>query len=177
MAVEKQPLRGSSAPLRRRHWPMFSGSRHARLQWRSLFGTTPGERVMSHGLSKLYQEWLSGDYDCVDRIVLNAYFGMGHSPGGFPVWWRTLTGSDDALDNARLMRLAGRFSRRVRGDAKTHGIPVIDCVAGERKHDVVDEHLAKTPVTEGLFLVRVGRAQAPVWRVEANYHLSGRSLM
>jgi hypothetical protein len=32
-------------------------------------------------LSKLYQELLSGSYDCVDRIVLNAYFGMGHSPG------------------------------------------------------------------------------------------------
>jgi hypothetical protein len=40
---------------------------------------------MSDGLSKLYQELLSGSYDCVDRIVLNAYFGMGHSPGGFRV--------------------------------------------------------------------------------------------
>ena len=43
---------------------------------------------MSDGLSELYQELLSGSYDCVDRIVLNAYFGMGHSPGGFRVWWR-----------------------------------------------------------------------------------------
>ena len=126
---------------------------------------------MSHGPSKLYQEWLSGNYDCVDRIVLNAYFGMGRSPGGFRVGWRTLTGSDDTLDNARLMRLAGRFGRRVRGYAKTHGIPVIDRVAGERKHDVADEHRAKTTVTEGLFLVLVGRAQAPVWRVEANDRL------
>ena len=40
----------------------------------------------------------------MDRIVLNAYFGMGHSPGGFRVWWRALTGSDDTLDNAHLMR-------------------------------------------------------------------------
>ena len=32
---------------------------------------------MSDGLSELYQELLSGSYDCVDRIVLNAYFGMG----------------------------------------------------------------------------------------------------
>ena len=45
-----------------------------------------GGAVMSDGLSKLYQELLSGSYDCVDRIVLNAYFGMGHSPGGFRVW-------------------------------------------------------------------------------------------
>jgi len=96
---------------------------------------------------------------------------MGHSPGGFRVWWRTLMGSDETLDNAHLMRLAGRFSRRVRGYARAHDIPVIDCIAGERKHDVANEHLAKTAVTEGLFLVLVGRAQAPVWHVEANYHL------
>src|SRR5258708_21103353 len=37
---------------------------------------------MTDGLSTLYQDLLSGSYDCVDRIVLNAYFRMGHSPGG-----------------------------------------------------------------------------------------------
>ncbi len=34
---------------------------------------------MPDGLSELYHELLSGSYDCVDRIVLNAYFGMGHT--------------------------------------------------------------------------------------------------
>ena len=127
------------------------------------------------GLSELYQELLSGSYDCVDRIVLNAYFGLAHSPGGFRVWWRALTGSDETLDNAHLMRLAGRFSRRVRGYAKAHDIPVVDCTAGQRKHDVADDYLARTTVTEGLFLVLVGRAQAPVWHVGANYHLEKKT--
>ena len=113
---------------------------------------------MTDGLSALYQELLGGSYDCVDRIVLNAYFGMAHSPGGFRVWWRALTGSDETLDNAHLMRLAGRFSRRVRGYAKAHDIPVIDCSRGERKHDIAEEYLAKTTVTHGLFVVLVGRA-------------------
>ena len=54
---------------------------------------------------------------------------------------------------------------------KAHNIPVIDCVAGERKHDVANDYPAKTAVTEGLFLVLVGRAPAPVWHVGANYHL------
>src|SRR5438132_13865063 len=80
---------------------------------------------MTDGLSTLYQDLLSGSYDCVDRIVLNAYFRMGHSPGGFRVWWRALTGSAETLENAYLMRLAGRFSRRVRGYAKAHNIAVI----------------------------------------------------
>src|SRR5690348_8032017 len=70
---------------------------------------------MTDGLSTRYQDLLDGSYDCVDRIVLNAYFRMGHSPGGFRVWWRALTGSDETLENSHLMRLAGRFSRRIRG--------------------------------------------------------------
>ena len=85
---------------------------------------------MTDRLSILYQDLLSGSYDCVDRIVLNASFRMGHNPGGFRLWWRALTGSDEALANTYLMRLAGRFSRRVRGYAKANGIPVIDCPAG-----------------------------------------------
>jgi hypothetical protein len=126
---------------------------------------------MTDGLSSLYHDLLGGSYDCVDRIVLNAYFRLGHDPGGFRLWWRALTGSDATLENAYLMRLAGRFSRRVRGYAKAHGIPVIDCPAGQRKHDLAEEHLAKTSITQGLFLVLVGRARAPVWDITANHHI------
>jgi len=70
---------------------------------------------MSDRLSALYQDVVVGSYDCVDRILLNGYFGLGHSAGGFRLWWRQLTGSDQTLDKTHLMRLAGRFSRRLRG--------------------------------------------------------------
>jgi hypothetical protein len=132
---------------------------------------------MTDGLSTLYRDLLGGSYDCVDRIVLNAYFRMGHSPGGFRVWWRALTGSDETLENAYLMRLAGRFSRRIRGYAKAHDIPVIDCAARQRKHDLAEEYLAQTKVTQGLFLVLVGRAQAPVWDVGAKHHIERKKPM
>lgn len=132
---------------------------------------------MTDRLSTLYQDLLSGSYDCVDRIVLNAYFRMGHDPGGFRVWWRALTGSDETLENAYLMRMAGRFSRRIRGYAKAHGIPVIDCSAGQRKHDLAEDYLAQTTVTQGLFLVLIGRAQAPVWNVSAKHHIERKKPM
>jgi len=132
---------------------------------------------MMDGLSTLYQDLLSGSYDCVDRIVLNAYFRMGHGPGGFRAWWRALTGSDETLENAHLMRMAGRFSRRIRGYAKAHNIPVIDCLAGDRKHDIAEQYLVKTKVTQGLFLILVGRAQAPVWDVSPNHHIERKKPM
>lgn len=132
---------------------------------------------MGDGLSTLYQDLLNGSYDCVDRIVLNAYFRMGHDPGGFRLWWRQLTGSDATLDNAHVMRLAGRFARRIRGYAKANNIPVVNCSAGERKHDIAEEYLARTTIAQGLFLVLVGRAQAPVWDISANHHIEKKQPM
>jgi len=87
---------------------------------------------MADEFSERYADLLSSSYDCVDRIVLNAYFPLGHSPGGFRVWWRRWhDGSDAELDNTHLMRLAGRFARRVRASVQAHGTPVIDSKADE----------------------------------------------
>jgi len=109
---------------------------------------------------------LTGSYDRVDRIVLNAYFSLGHSPGGFRTWWRRLhADGDERLDNALLMGLAGRFARRVRASAQAHGIPVIDCGAGDRKHQIAEDYLAEHQVGTGVFLILVARAPATVWKV------------
>ena len=92
---------------------------------------------MTDELSERYGELLADAYDCMDRIVLNAYFSLGHNPGGFRVWLRRLhDGSEEQLDNTYLMRMAGRFSRRVRAWATANQIPVIDCGRGERKHRI-----------------------------------------
>jgi len=83
---------------------------------------------MTGDMSATYGDLLDGTDACVDRIVLNAFDPVCHSPGGFRCWWRRLKGGSDAeLDNTHLMRMAGRFSRRVRAFAQAHGIPVIDC--------------------------------------------------
>lgn len=116
--------------------------------------------------SDYYADFLDGTYDCVDRIVLNGHFRLGCSPGGFRTWWRRLKGSDDDLDNAHLMRMAGRFSRRLRAHAKAHQIPVIDCKRGERKDEIAKQHLPEDPDFVGVFLILVGRAPAPVWDVQ-----------
>src|SRR6516225_3390819 len=132
---------------------------------------------MADRFSELYQDLLSGSYDCVDRIVLNAYFRQGHSAGGFRIWWEKLTGSIETLDNAHLMRLSGRFSRRVRAWAKASGIPLIDCNPGERKHDIAEDHLKTTTLKQGVVLILVARAQAPVWEVTRRQHLERKKPM
>lgn len=120
---------------------------------------------MPDEFSQFYQPYLTGTYDCVDRIVLNAYFIMAQSPGGFRTWWRQLRGSDDDLDNTHLMRFAGRFSRRIHAYAKTQGIPLIHCGREDRKHELAEEHLPKDPSFRGIFCIIAGLAPMPVFQV------------
>jgi hypothetical protein len=114
-----------------------------------------------------YGDLLTGSYDCVDRIVLKAYFGLGHNPGGFRTWWRRWHGSDDQLDDTHLMRFAGRFARRLKAWAGANGVPVIYCTAGQRKHRIAEAYLAAHQVTgPGVFLVLAAKAPATVWKVK-----------
>src|SRR5664280_2682341 len=134
-------------------WSRWSGSSYVR--W------------MADDFSARYGDLLTGSYDCVDRIVLNAYYPMGHAPGGFRVWWRQLhNGSDEQLDDNHLMRMAGRFARRVKAWGAANEVPVIYCKTGERKHRIAEEYLAThDTVRPGVFLVLVAKAPATVWQV------------
>ena len=120
---------------------------------------------MADDFSARYGDLIAGSYDCVDRVVLNAWYLMGVNPGGLRCWWRRLHGSDDQLDDTHLMRMAGRFARRVKAWAAANGVPLIFCKAGERKHLIAGEYLETHVVSPGVFLVLAAKAPASVWKV------------
>src|SRR6202011_4574340 len=99
----------------------------------------------------------------VERVLLD-----GPQPGRFRIWWRRWhDDSDEDLDNAHLMRMAGRFSRRLRGWAAAHDVAGLDCKSGERKHLIAEEYLAAHPRDRpGVFLILVARASATTWDVQ-----------
>jgi len=115
--------------------------------------------------SEYYEEYLDGQYDCVDRIVLNGYFPMGQQGGGFRYWWRNLTGSDENLTQDNLVSMAGRFSRRVHAHAQKHHIPIIHCKPDVRKHELAERYLPADRDFQGVFLILVAKAPALVWVV------------
>src|ERR1700733_10803921 len=91
---------------------------------------------------------------------------MGQTGGGLRVWWRELYGSDADLDDNHLMRMAGRFSRRLRAWAKENKVPVVYCSPGEEKHKIAEHHLATHETRPGLFLILVSKAPALVWEAQ-----------
>lgn len=118
--------------------------------------------------SRYHADLLEGSYDCVDRLVLNAFFPLGQTGGGLRSWWRLLRGDDATLDDAHLREMAGAFSRRLRAHCAKKGIPFVEAQAGERKHQLAEPYLPSGPKFRGLFLVIAGNAAAPVWEVRRN---------
>jgi len=120
---------------------------------------------MSDQFTSQYEDLLEGQYDCVDRIVVNAWLPGCGNGGGFRNWWRSLHGSDEKLDDEHLMRMTGRFSRRLRAWPEVNKVPVVDCGRGERKHVTAEEFLPERTPGPGLFFILVGKAPGPVWHV------------
>jgi hypothetical protein len=118
--------------------------------------------------SDYYAELLQGSYDCVDRVVLNAFYPLGQTGGGLRAWWRYLHGDDSTLDDDHLRDMAGTFSRRLHGFCAKQAIPLIEARAGDRKHELAQRYLPANPKFCGLFLVIKSNAPAPVWEVKRN---------
>ena len=118
--------------------------------------------------SEYYAKLLQGTYDCVDRIVLNAFFPFGQTGGGVRTWWRWLRGDDLTLDNEHLREMAGTFSRRLHAFCAKQRIPLIEAQARDRKHQLAQLHLPTDPKFCGLFLVIKSNAPAPIWEVKRN---------
>jgi len=117
-------------------------------------------------ITEHYQEVIEGTYDCIDRLVLNAYYPQLLIPGGFRNWYRDLKGSDKDLDNAALMRMAGRFGRRVKAYCESEKIPLTFFKPGERKHEAAELLIPKEPSFSGIFAVFVSRAMGLLWDIK-----------
>jgi len=63
------------------------------------------------------------------------------------------------------MRVAGRFSRRLRGWAKKNDIPVVYTKKGDRKCDLARDFRPKDDNAQGIYVVFVNRVAARPWKV------------
>lgn len=117
-------------------------------------------------LTDHYAPLLEGTYDCIDRIVLNAYIPMLMVPGGVRNWYRLMQGSDADMSDSTMMRFAGRFSRRVQSFCKKKEIPFVHFQTGERKHEEAERLKPKDKSFIGIFAVFVSRAPSLLWEVK-----------
>ena len=129
---------------------------------------------VARSVADVLAEHVSFEIECIDRMYCNVYVpplqyvnglvGYVHRQLGLPI-----------ASTAPLGQITDRFSRAVQRFARQHQIPWVDFVKGQRKDEVMAEHLAGFPKTEGV--VFIGRAQekTPMFRTEKRRHADGHA--
>src|SRR5215470_4716634 len=121
--------------------------------------------LLPDDFSSYLAQLLQGSYDCVDRIALRAYFRLAQTSGGFLTWWNRLF-PGKAPTQEYLRRMAGDFARRVKAFSQKHKIPLQYCEIGDKnKYQKAEKARPKDANFQGIFLILVARAPAPVWQM------------
>jgi hypothetical protein len=153
--------------------PRLRREEEALLASRSLFTSiggfdTPACMETPDAFAAYHADLIEASYDCVDRLVVNCYYQLGQTGGGFRTFWRHWKGDDSRLSDQGLRQAAGDFARRLHAHCEKHGILWIECEAGDKKYEIAREHLPTDPKFRGIYAVLVGRAPAPLWEVRRN---------
>jgi hypothetical protein len=113
------------------------------------------------------------EVECIDRMYLNVYVpqlqrdlgivGYVHNRLGLPI-----------ASTAPLAAMSDTFVTSIRAFARDNSIPIVDFARGQRKDDVMHEHLAGHDGGEGVLFI--GRAQEKnrVFRTEKRHGPDGR---
>jgi hypothetical protein len=112
--------------------------------------------TVARSVSDVLSEHVAFEVDCIDRMYCNVYVPqLQYAPGLIGYVQRQL--GLPIASTAPLARITEAFGKAVHRFARDNGVPWVDFVKGQRKDDVMHEHLAQFDAAEGV--VFVGRAQ------------------
>jgi len=117
---------------------------------------------------------LLGDVECIDRMYLNVYVSQLQYAAGLVGYVQRQLGLPIA-STAPLAKITDRFSREVHRSASAHAIPWVDFVKGQRKDDVMHEHLAGFTAQEGVLFIGPAQEKTPLFRTEKRRNAEGRA--
>jgi hypothetical protein len=114
------------------------------------------------------------EIECIDRMYLNVYVPQLQHPRALAGYVHRQLGLPIA-STAPLAQVSERFTATIRSFARDRGIPVVDFAKGQRKDEVMHEHLARH--TGGEAVLFIGRAQEKtrVFRTEKRRDAAGKS--
>jgi hypothetical protein len=114
------------------------------------------------------------EVECIDRMYLNVYVpqlqyaaglvGFVHRQLGLPI-----------ASTAPLATVSEGFSTALRRFAADQGVPWVDFVKGQRKDDIMHQHLARFTGTEGVLFIGRAREKALLFRTEKRRDAEGNS--
>ena len=114
------------------------------------------------------------EVDCVDRMYCNVYVPQLQYAVGLIGYLQRQLGLPIA-STAPLAKITDAFSTAVHRFARDHGLPWVDFAKGQRKDDVMHEHLARFIGTEGVLFVGRAQEKTQLFRTEKRRDGNGDS--
>jgi hypothetical protein len=112
--------------------------------------------TVARSVHDVLSEHVVFEIDCIDRMYCNVYVPqLQYAPGLVGYVQRQL--GLPIASTAPLARITEAFGKAVHRFARDNSVPWVDFAKGQRKDDVMHEHLAHFDAPEGV--VFVGRAQ------------------
>jgi hypothetical protein len=114
------------------------------------------------------------EVECIDRMYCNVYVPQLQHAGGLLGYIQRQLGLPIA-STAPLGRITDAFSAAMRRFARDQQVPWVDFVKGQRKDDVMHEHLARFTGTEGVLFIGRAQEKTSLFRTERRRDAQGES--
>src|SRR5680860_18950 len=125
-------------------------------------------------VSDVVSEHVVFELECIDRMYLNVYVpGLQYAAGIVGYVHRQL--GLPIASTAPLGKITDAFSTAMRRFARECQVPWVDFVKGQRKDDVMHEHLTDFTANEGVVFIGRAREKTSLFRTEKRHTDDGRS--
>jgi hypothetical protein len=114
------------------------------------------------------------EIECIDRMYCNVYVPQLQHAGGLLGYIQRQLGLPIA-STAPLGKITDAFSAAMRRFARDQQVPWVDFVKGQRKDDVMHEHLAGFTGTEGVLFIGRAQEKTSLFRTERRRDAAGDS--
>ena len=112
------------------------------------------------------------EIECIDRMYCNVYVPQLQHAGGLLGYLHRQLGLPIA-STAPLGKITDAFSTAMRRFARDRRVPWVDFVKGQRKDDVMHEHLARFTAEEGVLFVGRAQEKTVLFRTERRRDATG----
>jgi hypothetical protein len=133
--------------------------------------------TLPRSVAEVLSEHVVFEVECIDRMYLNVYVPQLQYAAGLVGYVHRQLGLPIA-STAPLAKITDRFTAAVRRFAADERIPWVDFAKGQRKDDVMHEHLAAFEAagrTEGVLFIGRAQEKTSLFRTEKRRHSDGKS--
>src|SRR4051795_6348899 len=130
--------------------------------------------TLARTVADVLNDHVTFEVECIDRMYLNVYVPQLQHAGGLLGYVQRHLGLPIA-STAPLAKITDRFVAAVHRFAQDEAIPWVDFAKGQRKDDVMHEHLTRFTAAEGVLFIGRAQEKTTLFRTERRRDDEGKS--